>query len=181
VRNRGLDRWGACVQDSRQALSDPISCSDLQEGRHFLVAGRSISVNREVPGSIRYTPICMAIGQGAGVRVSSLVFTPAHAYGCVAQEIVPDSVTTATFKPSPSGWGVFLIVPSSAIWLPDQLRHPHFPNSQFSSQFVCCKTCEIRNGNLNSRDCGNTDCRSCLWVCISSLPLLCICVLFQPT
>ncbi|MFZ4599779.1 MAG: FAD-dependent oxidoreductase, partial [Terrimicrobiaceae bacterium] len=56
----------------------PYRCLTPRGLRNVLVAGRSISCDRTVQGSVRVMPVCLAMGEAAGIAAAHAAFEPEH-------------------------------------------------------------------------------------------------------
>lgn len=56
----------------------PYRCLTPRSLRNVLVAGRSISCVREVQGSVRVMPVCLAMGEAAGIAAAMAAARPDH-------------------------------------------------------------------------------------------------------
>ncbi len=56
----------------------PYRCLTPRDLRNVLVAGRSISCERIVHGSIRVMPVCLAMGEAAGIAAAHALELPGH-------------------------------------------------------------------------------------------------------
>lgn len=56
----------------------PYRCLTPKGLKNVLVAGRSISCDRSVQGSVRVMPVCLAMGEAAGVAAAHAVDLPEH-------------------------------------------------------------------------------------------------------
>ncbi|CAM2877752.1 FAD-dependent oxidoreductase [Rariglobus hedericola] len=56
----------------------PYGCLTPRGLKNVLVAGRSISCERIVQGSVRVMPVCLAMGEAAGLAAALAVQTPGH-------------------------------------------------------------------------------------------------------
>ncbi|WP_019911778.1 FAD-dependent oxidoreductase [Paenibacillus sp. HW567] len=56
----------------------PYRCLTPRSLKNVLVAGRSISCVREVQGSVRVMPVCLAMGEAAGIAAAMAAVLPEH-------------------------------------------------------------------------------------------------------
>lgn len=56
----------------------PYRCLTPKDLKNVLVAGRSISCDRSVQGSVRVMPVCLAMGEAAGVAAAHALDLPDH-------------------------------------------------------------------------------------------------------
>ncbi len=66
----------------------PYRCLTPKGLKNVLIAGRSVSCERIVQGSVRVMPVCLAMGEAAGVAAALAAATPGHDVHAVDTEIL---------------------------------------------------------------------------------------------
>ncbi|MNC06341.1 FAD dependent oxidoreductase [compost metagenome] len=66
----------------------PYRCLTPRSLKNVLVAGRSISCVREVQGSVRVMPVCLAMGEAAGIAAALAAQLPNHDVHTVDAQIL---------------------------------------------------------------------------------------------
>ncbi|CAN5340938.1 FAD-dependent oxidoreductase [soil metagenome] len=64
--------------DPGESHGIPYRCLTPRGLRNVLIAGRSISCDRPVQGSVRVMPVCLAMGEAAGMAAAHASHLPAH-------------------------------------------------------------------------------------------------------